>query len=384
MLAKKTLIIAAGIILLANAVALGLYWSGVVGSWTRPAEATAIDLSGPQPKIVAPETLHDFGEMAAGVEQKHSFLIRNEGDAPLQIREVSISCQCTKGTAEKTLLAPGESGMIDISWQPTKKDPGFQQTIKLVTNDPRYPDLHEFKLNIKGKVEAMVTVEPETEWKVGAIAEDQPTVVHGIIHSMALDSIKILDIKTEHPLLKAVATPLDKDELLRLHAKSGYDIKVTLEPGIQVGTFREKVVVKTDIAGGSDVPWFLSGERYGPFRIVPKPGADWSHKHMTLNLGRFPAEKGNKAEVMMMVSGLEQSDEMSFVDIKSDVPYLTLKLTPHEANATAKEKKYILRFEVPPGSPQEARTGAARAKIKVKTNHPKAEQLEFRVDFVTL
>ena len=382
---KKILLAAGGGAAIAVAVGLGLYWGGVVPStWTRDAEATAVEVSGPQPKIVAKERLFDFGLSAAGVEQKHSFEIRNDGDATLYIKEVKISCQCTDGDAAKSELAPGETTTIDITWRPKKKDPFFQQTIKLVTNDPRYPEPKPFILGIKGTVEAVVTFEPEEKWNVGAIAEEQPTVVHGVIHSMALESFKVLEVVTEHPLMSGVATPLDQETLDRLHAKCGYDIQVTLAPGIQVGTFREKVTVKTDIRGGAEIPWFLEGERYGPFRIVPMLGADWSSKHLKLNLGKFPADKGKSAQVKMFVNGLGKGEEFKFLGIESDTPFVSLNISPDGANGERDQKKYTVKFEVPPGSPREARTGAASARIKVKTNHPKAEKIEFRVDFVTL
>ena len=335
-------------------------------------------------KIAGDERVFDFGETAAGVEQKHSFVVRNDGEVPLLISKVKISCQCTSGTVAKSELEPGETTTVDITWRPKKKDPYFQQTIQLVTNDPRYADPNHFKLTIKGDVEAVVTFDPEEKWEVGAIAEDEPTIVHGVIHSMALDSFKILGVASENPLITGVATPLDQEALDRLHAKCGYDIKVTLAPGIQVGSFREKVVVKTDLRGGAEIPWFLEGERYGPFRIVPMLGADWSSKHLTLNFGKFSAEKGKSAQLKMFVSGLAKDEELKFESIESDTPFVTLSLTPSAGNAERESKQYVLKFDIPPGSPHESHTGPSCTRIKVKTNHPKAEKIEFLVDFISL
>jgi hypothetical protein len=58
-----------------------------------------------------------------------------------------------------------------------------------------------------------------------------------------------------------------------------------------------------------------------------------------------------------------------------------------EADPTRKgtdQKRYTLTFEVAPGSPPAVFEGDTIVKIHVKTNHPKAEQLEFKVAFVSL
>ncbi len=48
------------------------------------------DTSG-TPKIFFPETSHDFGNIAQGSKVSHKFIVRNIGDAPLQLIKAKAS-----------------------------------------------------------------------------------------------------------------------------------------------------------------------------------------------------------------------------------------------------------------------------------------------------
>ena len=50
----------------------------------QPAPAAAE----PRPAVVFPEFSHDFGEVDRGRQLRHSFVVRNEGTAPLEIQGV--------------------------------------------------------------------------------------------------------------------------------------------------------------------------------------------------------------------------------------------------------------------------------------------------------
>ena len=41
-----------------------------------------------RPEAVFPTFVHDFGEVGRGDRLRHSFVVRNEGDAPLEVQSV--------------------------------------------------------------------------------------------------------------------------------------------------------------------------------------------------------------------------------------------------------------------------------------------------------
>ena len=64
------------------------------------------------PKIQVDSETYDFGSVIAGTFVSHSFIITNIGDVPLTIKNVRTSCGCTVVDLEKTVLAAGESEVL--------------------------------------------------------------------------------------------------------------------------------------------------------------------------------------------------------------------------------------------------------------------------------
>ncbi|MBI4982357.1 MAG: DUF1573 domain-containing protein [Candidatus Omnitrophica bacterium] len=60
--------------------------------------------------------LWDFGKMKEGETAKHEFILKNETGKILNIKEVNTSCGCTVSSVQKKQLAPGESTVIDVSF----------------------------------------------------------------------------------------------------------------------------------------------------------------------------------------------------------------------------------------------------------------------------
>lgn len=78
----------------------------------------------------------DLGTFPASApEQKCSFKFTNTGGAPLVIQQVFASCGCTVPTYPKTPIKPGQSGVIEITYNGTNKFPGmFKKTVTVRSN----------------------------------------------------------------------------------------------------------------------------------------------------------------------------------------------------------------------------------------------------------
>lgn len=67
--------------------------------------------------------------------QKCSFTFKNVGDAPLVINQVIATCGCTTASYPKKPIAPGEKGVINITYNGKGKFPGyFKKTVTVRTN----------------------------------------------------------------------------------------------------------------------------------------------------------------------------------------------------------------------------------------------------------
>lgn len=118
----------------------------------------------PVVRVDRPE--HDFGTILQGENVRHVFAFVNSGTAPLTIEKVTSSCGCTAALASAKVLAPGESGEIQTSFDSARFRGQVKKTVYLYTNDPVQPMV---QLQIKATVKAELAVEPQIV-NFGAVA----------------------------------------------------------------------------------------------------------------------------------------------------------------------------------------------------------------------
>jgi hypothetical protein len=77
---------------------------------------------------------HDFGRVPDAGTYRASFAFTNVGGEPLRIQSVSAGCGCTTPSLAKMLYAPGESGAIDVVFNPMGKSDSQPRKLKVVSN----------------------------------------------------------------------------------------------------------------------------------------------------------------------------------------------------------------------------------------------------------
>lgn len=100
--------------------------------------------------VIATEvTSHDFGEFKeADGKVSHTFVIQNKGQAPLVITRVIASCGCTTPEWTKEPIAPGKTGNIKVTYDPSGRPGPFSKTISVYSNGKT----GSYILTIRGEV----------------------------------------------------------------------------------------------------------------------------------------------------------------------------------------------------------------------------------------
>ncbi|MBI2589779.1 DUF1573 domain-containing protein [Candidatus Berkelbacteria bacterium] len=127
-----------------------------------PSMSSAYSADDPnRPILVASETNFNFGKMRTDEERTATTTLRNDGKAPLEIKEVTTSCDCTfakltlaDGTASpefsmhgKTTwtgkIAPGESATAELIYRPSVMPVKgkVERSALIHTDDPVTPSL---------------------------------------------------------------------------------------------------------------------------------------------------------------------------------------------------------------------------------------------------
>ena len=88
------------------------------------------------PQASFDKTTQNFGTFSeSNPVQKVTFTFKNTGDQPLVINQAVASCGCTVPKYTKTPIKPGESGVIDVTYNGAGKFPGhFKKAITVNTN----------------------------------------------------------------------------------------------------------------------------------------------------------------------------------------------------------------------------------------------------------
>jgi hypothetical protein len=83
------------------------------------------------------KVLHDFGDVESEVENVTSFMVKNTGDKPLIISDVSATCGCTTPKKPEAPIPPGQSDEIVVTFKskPSQKNE-IKKTVTVIANTP--------------------------------------------------------------------------------------------------------------------------------------------------------------------------------------------------------------------------------------------------------
>lgn len=110
------------------------------------------------PAISIENPVHDFGEMGPGAKDKCEFKFKNAGTGTLIIDRVQSTCGCTVPQLKKKEYAPGEEGVVSVSFHAPSTKTNTTKHLYIISNDPKTP---RAELTIKAEVVVKVEVSPE-------------------------------------------------------------------------------------------------------------------------------------------------------------------------------------------------------------------------------
>ncbi|HEY2414288.1 MAG TPA: DUF1573 domain-containing protein [Pirellulaceae bacterium] len=379
-----------GIIALVLGIATGV-------AWTRQEfahEAVPVDLTpvtitkagkpsrptiGPKVTIVSGER-HDFGAMERNAHGKHAYIVRNDGDAPLELSTGQVSCGvCIKVFAvAKPILAPGEQTDVHIEWDVKTGDAKFEQSGPLNTNDPLKPSVH---LSLTGQVIDNVRVDrPDVHFHDLSPSESATASVN--VYAFKEGDFKIESTDFTIPrvgrFLGANVTPLTDSELAsEPKAKSGYKVTIDVKPGLPQGDFEDTLQITTNQTTDP-----LSVKVIGNIASdILLMGPNVIREKSLINLPAISQATGKKHTVYLIVKGPHRDD--TNVTIDSIEPKKDFSATLGEPiHDTPKTKRYPITIEIPPGAAPGTYGDGSYAHIHVKTTHPEIKDIDIRVRYV--
>jgi hypothetical protein len=203
---------------------------------------TEKDIQDPSPKIVVEERIHDFGNKIAGEKIDHVFVIRNYGDAVLEIKNARAQCGCTVVTQPPKELAIGQEAEIPVKLNTKSLRGKISKSIHVVSNDPFNPRL-ELKvvgevtttfnvLNSKGK-DTRGYIRLERAVVGGPAVKETFTLVNNLEKSL-----EVSGVASSNKKLSASIKPIEKGHR--------YELTVSVAPPFVTGTIGGDLQLKSE------------------------------------------------------------------------------------------------------------------------------------------
>ena len=337
-----------------------------------PTDLPVASKTGPWPKIAFDEVTFAFGRMAVNATNKHTFVIRNEGEADLILKEGKTTCKCTKFAVESKVLKPGEQTKLVIDWQAgAAPDRAFRHGGPVYTNDPKNAEVN---FVVEGAIDMPVELLPNL-WSVGNINLEKTGTLRAAIASRLTDQLEVESVESPSGKVTVKVSPMSVEEIVSEKWAKGFRLDVEIAADIPVGKFEEDI--KINLKGVDQVPFVtakLTARKYGSFILQPLDGAMFIPDKMALQLGQFPASEGRQVRLLLIVNEKDMTAPFQITDIEADPPFLKASIEPLGAS-TGPVHRYAVEISVPPGRPHVQKTESKSGHITIPTNHPSKETI---------
>jgi hypothetical protein len=341
--------------------------------FTHPSNPFDLKLPGPHPKAVIEQSLFEFGSMPLGSTRSHTFVIKNEGQAPLQLVKGPLQCKCTMPALKDKEIPPGGKAEIVLEWKPLAVQQEFQKEAIIWTNDPANSRI---ALQISGDVVTEDFWEPGESFNVGQMRQGETKTLTGYIMSKVRDDLKIERVDQASNSLQIEHQPADEALLKEKEAKSGYVFKITVPPSEEVTLIRDTVTVTVNSATNTHIIWQVFGSRVGPLSIV---GLGWYADKQLFQLGHFRAAEGMEKKFSLFLTDRADQD-LAITDVKVDGP-IKFTLVKDEKWMNKANDRYYLTVKFEPGGPIGQQTPERPLPVQISTNHPRVPTINFNVSY---
>ncbi|MFC1497397.1 DUF1573 domain-containing protein [Verrucomicrobiota bacterium] len=188
------------------------------------------------PEITCDDLIYDFGKVKNNKPIKHTFIIRNSGNAPLKIGRVRACCG-GKAKIGANSIAPGTNTTFMISLSLVGRKGELNKSFYIASNDPKCP---YYQLKLRGMVIPTVDVNPRYI-NFGQVSDDSILTTNINILCLSDFAFNITNIIST---VKQFSVEYEKSNNNTKHA-----ITVKSVPPFPPGITRGNIYIFTDRSG---------------------------------------------------------------------------------------------------------------------------------------
>ncbi|NCC51756.1 MAG: DUF1573 domain-containing protein [Spartobacteria bacterium] len=208
------------------------------------------------PKIVCEEAVYNFGEADDSASIEHTFILKNEGNAVLEITRVRPACGCTVAELSEKLVEPGKQAELATTLSLKGRRGHQRKSITIECSDPENP---RFMLYLEGNVARPLEINPDR-------------LFFGQIEPETADAKTITLTSKSAPLtITEVSSSIAQfvPRLEVVEANKAYIIHVAAKPPLPEGHLNGFVRIARD-GGQPDINIPVSAVVAGPLAVAPR------------------------------------------------------------------------------------------------------------------
>lgn len=283
------------------------------------------------------EEMFDFGDIDKGEKVTHVFKFKNEGEGPLEIKNVSTSCGCTSAKPEKTVYQPGEAGEIPVTFDSERFSGPITKRVTVTTNEKDNP---RRVVTIKGNVITEITSKPVSVFFPQAKINEN-TQQEILVSTSKLDKLEISNLQVQPEYLTGKVEQVDDKSakiILTAHgdkfpaARSRLTGSVSYDTNSETqGTIRTTVtisVMQPVRVSPASVYFFASKmgkEREMQITLTSTEGKAFEIQEMTSDIEHIKIENksGDNKSKTLLVTLTDKMPEGKFrgaITIKTNIP----------------------------------------------------------------
>lgn len=186
------------------------------------------------PRLTVPESLHSFGQIYRGEKVQYHFLLKNAGEAELEIRKVRPSCGCTAAVPSQKVIPPGGEAHVEVTFDSKNFVGKVTKTVMVDTNDPSEPT---HTLTLEAFILEEVAAEP-SRLTLGQIRQGEGLSLEVEVKSPTGMELKVSEAQSSSRALEITS--------IERQASSRYAIKLEVKRDSPAGRFDGDLVVHTN------------------------------------------------------------------------------------------------------------------------------------------
>ena len=310
------------------------------------------------PTLELDEEQYNFGRSEVGIGGRHAFVFTNSGDGALVLTRDRSTCGCCTCVCTVQLpegaVAPGESAPVTLQWKSTLYVGPFRQTATILTNDPDRPAV---TLSIAGRFTGPVGVVPSL-LVFSSVRVGQAAMSEVRLYSYLQESLDITGFELSNPqnaeYFDVSWQRLSVEEVQEEgEARSGYLVRVAVQPGLPAGAFQQAILLKTNSKSVPRVEIPVQGRLVNDVSIA---GRGWNAQTGVLTMGTVKRSEGVDWPLLIVVRGPHAKD-VQLRAVRGVPGCLAVELEPTRYTADTGLSLTRMKIRVPSGSEPSSHLG---------------------------